>query len=63
MGNLIAFLNSFLSYLLLFVICVAVVIVAVMIGIRLRKRKDQKDALLAQQEALEKTAEAQDMPG
>ncbi len=60
MGNLIAFLNSFLSYLLLFVICVAVVIIAIMIGINLRKRKDQKDALIARQEALEKAAKPED---
>lgn len=45
MANLIAFLNSFLSYFLLFVICVAVVIVAVRVGITMRKRKDAKDAL------------------
>lgn len=50
MGNLIAFLNSFLSYLLLFAICVIVVFAAVKAGILLRKRKDQKDALLAHQE-------------
>lgn len=50
MGNLIAFLNSFLSYLLLFAICVIVVFAAVKAGILLRKRKDQKDALLARQE-------------
>lgn len=50
MGNLIAFSNSFLSYLLLFLICVAVVFAAVRAGIGLRKRKDRKDELLAQQE-------------
>lgn len=50
MGNLIAFLNSFLSYLLLFAVCVIVVFAAVKAGVFLRKRKDQKDALLAQQE-------------
>lgn len=50
MGNLIAFLNSFISYLLLFAVCVIVVFAAVKAGILLRKRKDQKDALLAQQE-------------
>lgn len=47
MDNLILFLNSFMSYLLLFLICVAVIIIAVLIGIKLRKNKDAKDALLA----------------
>lgn len=47
MLNLIAFLNAFLSYLLLFVICVAVVIIAVKLGITMRKKKDAKEALSA----------------
>ena len=47
MANLIAFLNSFLSYLLLFAVCVAVILVAVKIGITLRKNKDAKTALEA----------------
>lgn len=42
MGNLILFLNQFLSYLLLFVIAVVVVIVAILIGTKLRKNKDAK---------------------
>ena len=46
MANLIAFLNSFLSYLLLFGVCVAVVAIACVIGIRLRKNKDAKEALM-----------------
>lgn len=45
MDNLILFLNSFMSYLLLFIICVAVIIVAVLIGIKLRKNKDAKEAV------------------
>lgn len=49
MTNLIAFLNSFLSYLLLFAVCVIVVAAAVRIGITLRRKKDEKDALLARQ--------------
>lgn len=48
---MIAFINSFLSYLLLFAVCVAVVIAAVMIGIKLRKRKNQQEALNADQTA------------
>ena len=47
MANLIAFINSFLSYLLLFGICVAVVIAACLIGVRLRRNKDAKEALKA----------------
>lgn len=57
MSNLIAFLNSFLSYLLLFAICVIVVAAAVKIGITLRKNKDAKEALMNAQntEALQET--------
>lgn len=50
MANLVAFLNSFLSYLLLFAVCVIVVAIAVVIGIKLRKKKDAKDALEAKEE-------------
>lgn len=42
MSNLVAFLNSFLSYLLLFGVFVAIVAVAVAIGITLRKSKNEK---------------------
>jgi len=42
MNNLILFINSFLSYLLVFVIAIAVIIVAILIGIKLRKNKDAK---------------------
>lgn len=49
MDNLILFLNSFLSYLLLFVICVAVIIVAVLIGVKLRRNKDAKDAAMIEE--------------
>lgn len=57
MSNLIAFLNSFLSYLLLFAICVIVVAAAVKTGITLRKNKDAKEALMNAQntEALQET--------
>ena len=37
MTNLILFVNSFLSYLLLFVLIVALVIVACVIGVKWRK--------------------------
>ena len=45
MGNLILFLNSFFSYLLLFIIIVALVIAACIIGAKWRKSKDQKLAM------------------
>lgn len=44
MNNLILFINSFLSYLLVF--AVIVVVVAVAIGITLRKKKDAKEMAL-----------------
>ena len=43
MSNLILFLNSFLSYLLVFVIIVALVIIACVIGVKWRKSKDMKN--------------------
>lgn len=59
MANLIAFLNAFLSYLLLFVVCVAVIVAAVRIGIGLRKRKDAKDErTVAMQKAQEEPTES-----
>ena len=45
MTNVILFLNSFLSYLLLFVLIVALVIIACIIGAKWRKSKDQKLAV------------------
>ena len=55
MTNLILFLNSFFSYLLLFIIIVALVIAACVIGAKWRKSKDQKLALSGGGEA-EQTA-------
>ena len=43
MSNLILFLNSFLSYLLVFVIIIALVIIACVIGVKWRKSKDMKN--------------------
>ena len=43
MSSLIAFINAFLSWFLLFAVCVAVVVIAAFIGIALRRRKDAKD--------------------
>lgn len=45
MANLILFVNSFLSYLLQFVLIVALVIAACVIGVKWRKSKDAKAAL------------------
>ena len=44
MGNLILFLNAFLSYLFVFVLIIEVVIVACIIGVKWRKNKDAKIA-------------------
>ncbi len=44
MNNLVAFLNSFLSYLLLFGAFVLIAAVAIAIGITLRKSKNLKVA-------------------
>ncbi|MCD8130864.1 MAG: hypothetical protein LUE16_06225 [Lachnospiraceae bacterium] len=51
MTSLILFINSFLSYLLVFVVSIAVAGVAMFAGYKLRVRKDAKDALLKEQEA------------
>ena len=47
MTNLVLFLNSFLSYLLLVAVFVLVIGVAVFIGIKLRKRANDKAAVEA----------------
>ena len=44
MTNLILFLNSFLSYLLLVAVFVLVIGVAIFVGIKLRKSKNTKEA-------------------
>ena len=46
MENLAEFLRMFLSYGLVFIICIAVIVIAVFIGIKLRKNKDAKEELL-----------------
>ena len=48
MANLIVFVNSFLSYFLLFAFIVGLCVVAVFVGIKLRKNKDLKDGKLAE---------------
>ena len=48
---MIAFINSFLSYLLLFIIFAAIMVVAIILGKKLRDSKDKKDALKASADA------------
>lgn len=48
MANLIAFVNSFLSYFALFAFIIVLCIIAVFVGIKIRKNKDLKDAKLAE---------------
>lgn len=43
MNNLILFLNSFLSYLLVFIVFAVLIVVAVLVGIKVRKSKNQKE--------------------
>lgn len=47
MTNLVLFLNSFLSYLLLVAVFVIVIGVAIFLGIKLRVRANTKEAALA----------------
>lgn len=51
MNNLILFVNSFLSYLLVFAIIIVLILVAVAIGIKWRKVKDAKNAQAAMTES------------
>lgn len=44
MANFTLFFNSFLSYLLLFILIVILGVIACFIGIKLRKKKDARDA-------------------
>ena len=48
MTNLIAFVNSFLSYFVLFAFIIVLCIIAAFVGIKLRKNKDLKDAKMAE---------------
>ncbi len=47
MNNFILFLNSFLSYLLLFAIIVVVAGIAMFIGIKMRKKKNAEEQAAA----------------
>lgn len=57
MVNLIAFLNSFLSYLLLFGVFVLLAAIAIAIGITLRKRKNASVLATEAAETEETTAD------
>ena len=48
MANLILFINSFLSYLLVMAVIVVLAGVAVFIGIKMRKRSNEKSAAEAE---------------
>ena len=48
MANLVAFINSFLSYFLLFAFIIVLCLIAAFVGIKLRKNKDLKDGKLAE---------------
>lgn len=54
MNNLILFLNSFLSYLLLFLIMAGLVVLACVLGVKLRKYQDAKANAVAEPEKEEK---------
>lgn len=47
MGNLMAFIGEFLSYIIVFVIFIATMIIAGNIGVKMRKSKDAKTAATA----------------
>lgn len=56
MNNLILFLNSFLSYLLLFIIMGVLIVIACVSGIKMRKSKDAKlqaEALMEENDGAE----------
>lgn len=55
MENLILFLNSFLSYIVVFAVILIVGGIAIFAGITLRKRKNQKEQEEAKEEQKEQT--------
>ena len=52
MDNLIAFLSSFCSYLIVLVICIAIMVVGALLGIKLRRSKNTKE-IVADGESVE----------
>ncbi len=45
---MIVFINTFLSYLLVFVVIVALVVISLVLGVKIRHAKDAKKALTEQ---------------
>lgn len=45
MNNFILFANSFLSYLLVYFVFATLIIIAVLVGIKVRKAKNDKEAV------------------
>ncbi|MBQ8188528.1 MAG: hypothetical protein IJZ44_01990 [Lachnospiraceae bacterium] len=59
MNNLILFVNSLLSYLLVFAVIVIVAGVAIFIGITMRKKKNAQEALEAENTDTEEAVAAE----
>lgn len=57
MNNLIAFTNTFLSYLLCFIVFGILILVAIFAGIKFRKNKNKKEELAKASENLEEAFE------
>lgn len=51
---MIAFVNSFLSYLILVIVSLGLIVTAVFCGKKLRDKKDAKDMLKQAEEVMEK---------
>lgn len=54
---MIAFINTFLSYLLVMIVFLVLIVAAVIIGKKLREKKDLSDALKASETADESASE------
>lgn len=53
MSNFVLFINSFLSYLLLFAVIVIVAGIAMFIGIKMRKKKNEEEAAISDEDKIE----------
>jgi hypothetical protein len=51
MSNLISFINSLLSYLVVYIVFAVCIVLAVLGGIALRKNKNKKDELVKAEES------------
>lgn len=51
---MIAFINAFLSQLLVMIVFFIIIVIAVLLGKKLRENKDAKDALMATEEKASK---------